>query len=253
MIVGAGPNGANLYTTCVSLADTTHIVLGSAASTSVTNGRVLIGPITTDGTCQWIQEEFDEVVMSTGILEGNSFRWGRVRYTGGSKGAYLELNKNTWCRLDPFPRNSAWIDQTAIEGLLFPLFVTNTGRVTTKSVVSLNGGLNSGVQAYTDLGRPPSEKSLVANGTITVSMDRSVQAITPKGDCTFNAMGGTPGDCCTFVITASGATSYTMTFGTNFKSTGVLATGTASGKLFSVSFICKTPKLWVETSRTTAM
>jgi hypothetical protein len=176
-----------------------------------------------------------------------------VRYAGGSCGAYLELNKNTWCRRDPFPKNSAWIDQAAIDGLLFPLFVTNTGRVTTKNVVSLNGGLNSGVQAYTDLGKPPSTRSLAASGTITVSMDRSIQTITPKGDCTFNATGGTPGDCCTFVITTSGTTSYKMAFGTNFKSTGVLATGTASGKFISISFICKTPSSWIETARTTAM
>ena len=57
----------------------------------------------------------------------------------------------------------------------------------------------------------------------------------------------------TFVVTTSGTTSsFTITFGTNFKTTGTLATGTVTAKVFTVSFIGDGSNM-CETSRTTAM
>lgn len=68
-------------------------------------------------------------------------------------------------------------------------------------------------------------------------MDSSIKTITPIGNCTFNASGGIAGQDCTFIITTSGVTSYTLTFGTNFKTTGTLATGvTSPRKAFAVTF-----------------
>jgi len=89
-------------------------------------------------------------------------------------------------------------------------------------------------------------------GTISVTMDGEIKSITPTGACTFNALGGVKGQTCSFVITTSGTTSYTLTWGTAFKSIGTLATGTVSGKVFTVSFIFDGTN-WVETGRTTAM
>jgi hypothetical protein len=54
------------------------------------------------------------------------------------------------------------------------------------------------------------------------------------------------------IIQTSGATSRTVTFGTGFNSTGTLATGTASGRRFVVSFVSDGTRL-LETSRTTAI
>lgn len=54
------------------------------------------------------------------------------------------------------------------------------------------------------------------------------------------------------IVLTSGTSSYTLTFGTNFKSTGTLATGTADAKRFVVKFIFD-GTYFVETSRTTAM
>ena len=56
----------------------------------------------------------------------------------------------------------------------------------------------------------------------------------------------------TFVITTAGTTSCTITFSTGFKAQGTLATGTSSGKIFTVSFIGDGSNM-CETSRTTAM
>lgn len=90
-------------------------------------------------------------------------------------------------------------------------------------------------------------------GTMTVNMISSIVTITPTGDCTFNATGGSTGRTCQFVITTSGSTSRTLTFGTNFKTTGTLATGVTTAKIFVIDFICTNGTQWVEVSRTTAI
>lgn len=107
--------------------------------------------------------------------------------------------------------------------------------------------------SYVVLGKFGGTNTLLpaATGTMTATMDGQVKSITPVGSCTFNATGGRHGERCSFVITSS-ATSYTMTFGTNFKSAGTLATGTVAGKVFTVSFI-HNGFLWIETGRTVAM
>lgn len=93
-------------------------------------------------------------------------------------------------------------------------------------------------------------------GTMTVTMPSTsdqVITITPTGACTFNGTGGKAGARATFYITTSGASSFTLTWGTNYKTTGTLATGTSSGKVFTVSFVCKDGTTWAETGRTAAM
>ena len=91
-----------------------------------------------------------------------------------------------------------------------------------------------------------------AAGAMTATMDGGFKNITPTGDCTFNATGGTEGQFCTFFITTDGTSSFTLTFGTGFKSQGTLATGTVSGKVFTVTFRYVGTN-WCEISRTTAM
>lgn len=92
-------------------------------------------------------------------------------------------------------------------------------------------------------------------GTMSVPMNCHVLIITPDGDCTFNAdkARGDIGSMVTFYITTSGVTSRTLTFGTNFKSAGTLATGTTSARFFTVSFVCVDGIIWAEIGRTTAM
>lgn len=93
-------------------------------------------------------------------------------------------------------------------------------------------------------------------GTMTVPMTSATQTvfnITPTGACTFNATGGIAGARMTFIITTSGTSAFVLTWGTNFKTTATLSTGTTTAKVFCVNFICKDGTNWYETGRTTAM
>jgi hypothetical protein len=101
----------------------------------------------------------------------------------------------------------------------------------------------------------PTAATSATTGTMTVALPNGdgVITITPTGACTFNGTGGKPGARVTFIITTSGTSSFVLTWGTNFKTTATLATGTTTAKVFAVSFVCKDGTTWVETGRTTAM
>lgn len=80
-----------------------------------------------------------------------------------------------------------------------------------------------------------------------------VLTLTPGQAETINAPSPVvPNQRLVLVITTSGTTSFTLTFGTNFKSTGTLATGTVSGKVFVIEFISDGVN-YNEVARTTAM
>jgi hypothetical protein len=87
-------------------------------------------------------------------------------------------------------------------------------------------------------------------GSATFNPDVSdVVMFTPTGTLTINASLGTNPKRVTFIITTSGTTSYTLTFGTYFTNTsGTLSTGTVSGKVFTVEFITDGTNFF-ETSR----
>jgi hypothetical protein len=88
-------------------------------------------------------------------------------------------------------------------------------------------------------------------GTMTVNMTTDIITITPTGACTFNAAaGGTIGQIVTFSITTSGTTAYTLTWGTNYRKTGTLSTGTTSARFFAVTFRCINGTIWQEIART---
>jgi len=91
-------------------------------------------------------------------------------------------------------------------------------------------------------------------GTMTANMAAArVLTITPTGACTFNASGGTVGHEVTFAITTSGTTSFVLTWGTGFRKAGTLATGTTSGRFFSVTFVCVAANTWQEIGRTAVL
>lgn len=60
------------------------------------------------------------------------------------------------------------------------------------------------------------------------------------------------GSRASIIVLTSGTNSYNITFGTGFKTTGVLATGTVSAKTFVVSFVSDGTTM-IEVSRTAAM
>lgn len=72
---------------------------------------------------------------------------------------------------------------------------------------------------------------------------------TPTATATYTTTVPPAGTVCNLIISTSGITSYTITFGTGFSSTGTLATGTVSGKLYTVNFVSDGTSL-IETGRT---
>lgn len=111
--------------------------------------------------------------------------------------------------------------------------------------VSLAGGAVVSNGSYT---------SQTLTAASTVSVDPTLGAIvklTPAQAETLNAVNVAEGQQVILVVTTSGTTSYTLTFGTNFKSTGTLATGTVDAKTFVVKFVAVGSNL-VEVARTTA-
>jgi hypothetical protein len=115
--------------------------------------------------------------------------------------------------------------------------------------------------AFTDLSGLPSltqRRSAAVNSSLsttgTVSLDASLSdvfTLVPTGDITLNAT-NIPAGTVAIRIQTSGTTSWNITFNTNFKSTGVLATGTVSGKTFTILFVGDAVNL-CEVARSTAM
>lgn len=90
----------------------------------------------------------------------------------------------------------------------------------------------------------------------TISLDASLGSyftLTPDQTATINLTGVKAGQSMSLAITTSGTSSFTLTFGTNFKTTGTLATGTVTAKVFVINFSCFDGVTYFETGRTAAM
>ena len=107
--------------------------------------------------------------------------------------------------------------------------------------------------SITSTGQIAGSYSLLANGATAMALGtNSVAKVTPTGNATYTTTVAPAGARATVIILTSGTTSYTITFGGNFKSTGTLATGTVSGKIFVVSFVSDGTNM-IETGRTVAI
>jgi hypothetical protein len=95
--------------------------------------------------------------------------------------------------------------------------------------------------------------ALTTGATVTLdSTLGNVFTLTPDQSLTINATTvGAAGQEIKVILTSSGTTSRTITFGTNMKSTGTLATGTTTAKVFCVTFISD-GTTYVEVARTGA-
>lgn len=117
-------------------------------------------------------------------------------------------------------------------------------RITSTGLVQVNGG-------------PLQTTVKTALGTTgTVSLDPTLGNLftcTPSAAITaLNAASVPTGQLIYIVFTTSGTSSFVVTFNTNFKTTGTLATGTVSGKVFTMAFISDGTN-FNEVSRTVAM
>lgn len=96
---------------------------------------------------------------------------------------------------------------------------------------------------------------LTSSATIDMNVDKGeIFLLTPGETATINASGikANVGQRVDLIITTSGSSSYTLTFGTNFLANGTLATGVTTAKKFVVSFVSNGTTL-IEISRTTAL
>lgn len=93
-----------------------------------------------------------------------------------------------------------------------------------------------------------------SNATTLDCSKGDVWSYTPTEATTITPINLAPGQRITIHFLTSGTSSYTVTFGSPFKTTGTLATGTSDAKYFAVSFTCNSAgTLLIEDSRTTAM
>ena len=95
--------------------------------------------------------------------------------------------------------------------------------------------------------------ALTPGATVTLNCALGdVFTLTPAEAESINATNLAAGQRVNVIVTTSGTNSYTLTFNTNFKTTGTLATGATSGKVFVVAFVSDGTNL-NEVARTTAM
>ncbi len=94
--------------------------------------------------------------------------------------------------------------------------------------------------------------ALTPGTTVAMSFSAgSLFTLTPAQAETVNASNCTTGQHAALIVLTSGTTSYTLTFSTNFRTTGTLATGTTTAKEFVISFVCNGATA-TEVSRTVA-
>jgi hypothetical protein len=92
-----------------------------------------------------------------------------------------------------------------------------------------------------------------AAGTLALAFgtNQFVQ-VTPNAAGAFTTTVPVVGTLCTLIVLTSGTTSYSMTFGTGFRSTAALATGTVTAQRFVLQFVSDGTSL-IPTIRTTAI
>lgn len=113
--------------------------------------------------------------------------------------------------------------------------ITNSG--------SANVILWNGVSSFTVLASSATAMSLGLNNMVQ---------LTPNSTRTLTTTVPPAGTERIIKILTSGSTSYTLTFGSGFKSTGTLATGATSSRIFIIRFVSDGTNL-IETSRTGAI
>lgn len=232
---------------------------GDGTWQSVSAGTVT-DPTTTDGDL--IMKQSGNLVRVADVATGNAlisggvgaiFSYGKIGLSTHVTGTLPETNGGTG-------NNSYTIGdllQANTSTTLAPLTAVATGSVIISGGVATVSSWGKVTSAHVD-NTIQANVSAVAPLTtgamnVTLSNVRSQYTITPTGNCTFNLISGSvAGAYFTFLVTTSGTSSFTLTWGTNFVTTGTLATGTVSGKIFTVTFQGDGTK-YIEVSRTTAM
>lgn len=105
--------------------------------------------------------------------------------------------------------------------------------------------------ALADTAQQESYATLATGATAMALATNNVAKVTPNATATYTSTVPAAGTRASIIILTSGVTSYTITFGTGFRTTGTLATGTVTARLFVIDFISDGTNL-LETGRTAA-
>jgi len=121
------------------------------------------------------------------------------------------------------------------------------GTITFSEVMSLDENSNLTVAGQISGGyyAPAAGTTAMAFGSYAVTK------VTPNATATFTTTVPAAGAIATLIILTSGTSSYVITFGSGFKTTGTLTTGTTSARNFVISFVSDGTNM-LETSRTAA-
>jgi len=127
-------------------------------------------------------------------------------------------------------------------------------RVTGSNVLTLTASATATATIpYTGTLAMPKVVALTPGASVSWNLNSgSCFTLTPGENETITPSGGNAGQIYTLVITTSGTTSRTLTFASPAMTTGTLATGSSSGKVFVMSFVWDGTNL-AEISRTAAM
>ncbi len=137
---------------------------------------------------------------------------------------------------------------TSVDSLVNPL---STDPQNAPSHSAQHANVNDAIEAIETYLLDPF--TVLTAGTLAMALATNINVqVTPNATGTFTTTVPSAGLRCQLLILTSGASSYTITFGTGFRTTGTLATGTTTARYFMLSFISDGTVL-VETSRTTAM
>jgi hypothetical protein len=126
-------------------------------------------------------------------------------------------------------------------------------RIHSSGGVSIGNTTDSGLASLNVSGSMSGGYIAHANGTTAMAFGTdNVARVTPTATASYTTTVPAAGAICVLSILTSGATSYTITFSTGFKSTGTLATGTTTARYFNITFVSDGTNL-IEMSRTTAI
>jgi hypothetical protein len=121
-----------------------------------------------------------------------------------------------------------------------PSFATELTELTDVVITSpnLNGGdvlIRNASSQWVN--RPPYENLGSTSSTVSNPDGNSVVRFTPTANISLQASGTPLGVPVTFIIVTSGTSSYNITAGAGTVMNGTLATGTVSGKVWTITFI----------------
>jgi hypothetical protein len=180
----------------------------------------------------------------TGGAAGNQISFLDMKIDGTLKGN-IAINEST--SGNPLEINSATATNIAL--------VTGGGNVgvgtnTPTAKLDVNGAVKAtSFNTTTGTLVANTHATLTAGTTAMALATNSSVIVTPNATATYTSTVPAAGLRATVIILTSGPTSYTITFGTGFKPSATLATGTTTAKYWTVNFISDGTNL-IETGRT---